>query len=155
MSVGDKRQLGRIRTPVPKLNYPGFNQELLRTLTIGQLAVLLWHLYRCSKDPDIGYLDANITLSDLVATRLNKTIKLSKGMMERLLWAGNLSEQSGTWWSPDDKSFNEFIQPLLYDDEFFDRTWNLLLNKDQIKRVRNQNRFIKKVNKQKKRKRSK
>ena len=150
MSNGSKvsrKSIKDKRVPVPKLNYPGLNIDLHRSMTVGQLAVLLWHTYRCVNDPDAGYLDAHITLNELVTKHLNRNIKMTKGMLERLLWGANISDQLGSWWSPDNKSFEQFIQPLLYPDEVFDRTWNNLLDKKQSKRVRNQQRFIKKVTK--------
>jgi|JI8StandDraft_1071087.scaffolds.fasta_scaffold404501_1 hypothetical protein len=149
-----------IRVPVPKLNFPGFNIENLRTITIGQLAVLLWHLYRCANDPDIGYLDATVPLHDLVSRRLRKTVKLSKRDLEALLWAANMADKQGFFWSPDNKEFTEFIQPMLFSTEAFDRTWNILINTKEYNRIRNETRYIKKItgnlkNKNKRNKRGK
>lgn len=144
-----------IRVPVPKLNFPGLNQDRLRYATLGQLAVLLWHLYRCANDPDIGYLDANVSLEDLIKKRLNKRVVVSKRDMEAMLWAANMADQHGFFWSPDNKKFTEFIQPLLYSNEAFDRTWNILINTKEYNRIRNETRYIKRVSGNNKNRRNK
>lgn len=134
-----------IRVPVPKLSFPGFNRDNMRSVTVGQLAVLLWHLYRCANDPDIGYLDATVPLHELVTKRLKKVVNLNKRDLEALLWAANMADKNGFFWSPDSKEFTEFIQPLLFSDEAFDRTWNILINTKEYNRIRNETRYIKKV----------
>ena len=134
-----------IRVPVPKLIIPGFNQEKLRYVTIGQLAVLLWHLYRCANDPDIGYLDATISMHELIKKRLNKSVVMPKRDLEALFWAANMADKHGFFWSPDNKSFIDFIQPMLFTGEAFDRTWNILINTKEYNRIRNETRYIKKV----------
>lgn len=138
-----------IRTPVPTLRFPGYNSELLRTITVSQLAILLWHIYRCANDPEAGYLDANTDLTNLLTKKLSKTIKLRKRELESLLWAGNIAEKLGFWWTPDNKNFNSFIQPMLFANEAFDRDWNLLLDLKSHKRIRNETRYIKKYSKSK------
>ena len=134
-----------IRVPVPKLNSPGFNQERLRSLTIAQVAVLLWHIYKCANDPDIGYLDANTRLEELVTKKLSGSVRINKRELESLLWAANMAEMQEFFWSPDNKSFKEFIQPLLFRNEAFDRTWNLLIDTKEYNRIRNETRYIKKI----------
>lgn len=139
-----RNTLKEVRVPVPKEHFPGFNSETMRVMTVGQLAVLLWHLYRCANDPEAGYLDANTDLTTLLTRKLNKTIKLSKRDLESLLWAGNMADKLGFWWSPDNKTFSQFIQPLLFKNELFDTTWNLLLDTRRYKRLRSETRYIKK-----------
>lgn len=132
-----------IRVPVPKLHYPGINKDTKRTLTVGQLAVLLWCLQQCSLDDNIGYLDAEHDLNYLMSEVFNKRVHLDKLDLERLLWAGNLAELHGFFVSPDGKSFEEFIRPMLFIGEAFDRQWNLLLDVDGARKFRNKRRFIK------------
>ena len=138
-----------IRVPVPKLHYPGLSVDKMRIITVGQLAVLLWHLYRCANDPEAGYLDADVDFSTLMTKRLNKTVNMPKADLEKLLWAGNMAEQLGFWWSPDNKSFIEFIRPMIFAKEAYDRTWCRLVPLEENKRIRNQQRYIKRITKRK------
>lgn len=133
-----------IRVPVPKLHYAGINKDN-RRITVGQLAVLLWCLHQCSLDKDIGYLDAEYDLSYMMSNIFSKNVALTKLDLERLLWAGNLADLSGFFWSPDGRTFEEFIKPLLFSGEAFDRQWNLLLDLDGARKFRNKRRFIKKM----------
>jgi len=133
-----------IRVPVPKLHYAGINKDS-RRLTVGQLAVLLWCLHQCSIDSNMGYLDAEYDISYMMSNVFNKTVALNKLDLERLLWAGNLADSNGFFWSPDGRSFAEFIRPLLFDGEAFDRGWNLILDVNGARKFRDKRRFIRKM----------
>lgn len=144
------RSRGAIRVPVRVNKAPGYHEENMRTLSIGQLATLLWALFRCANDPEIGYLDAHLSLTEFLDNRLGRSIKIKKEDLQRLLWAGNQADKHGFFWSPNNKTFDEFVAPLIWPGEVFDKYINLLVKENEAKNIKNKLRFVKRFKRKRK-----
>jgi hypothetical protein len=134
-----------IRMPLQASKTPSPLSLEYRSLTITQLAVLVWCLYKTANDESLGYLDASTSLASFVHQNLNRKVTLPKMDLERLLYAGNVADMTGFFWSPDGKDFANFVSQIIGKNEVYDRQWNLILNKREGERFRNIRRYIRKL----------
>lgn len=129
------------RLYMPRINYPPArgdgNKNESRNVTLSQLATMLWHLYAVSADPELGYLDSDISFKHFLDNKLNRTISISKQDLERLLWASHVAHQNGIFWAPNKKSLQDFIKDVIIStDEEFDYKLNLITLKSERGRVK-------------------
>jgi len=138
---------GRFRPAVVASRLPDNpRKDLRRRITLHQAAILLWCLYQCALDDDLGYLDAETSMHAFLTKTLSQEIELYKLDLERLLHAGNVMDILGKFWSPDGKSFEEFISPILFKNEAYDRHWNLIISdKHTASTLKKKGRIIKKL----------
>jgi len=138
-----RARLGDVRVPLRSLPSPlvapGADK---RYISLPQLTVMLWHLYRCANDPDAGYLDADEDLNHFVYNRIDQDINIDRYTLERLLWAGNMADQLGFWWSFDNKSYSQFVKNFLAEGEVFDLATNRIITPKDFRAVKDKNRYI-------------
>jgi hypothetical protein len=125
----------KIRIPVGNIRYPPNKKGVspnIRKITIGQLAVMLGHYYKVASDPDIGHLDADVTLEKFLGQKLNRSVPIYREDLEKLLWATNIANTAGYYWSPDGKNYKKFIEDILIkEEEYFDYENNLITSKKE------------------------
>jgi hypothetical protein len=99
-----------------------------RHVKLLDIATLLLNIHMAAKDEDVGFEDAQNTLSSITA-RLNKMVLLDPALIESGLWSGNLLNEKGRFVSPTGETFDEFVRRLLGRDGF-NRIYNTIERKD-------------------------
>lgn len=129
----------RYRIPLNRLVNPptrvGITNDT-RFLSIGQLAILLWHLYITTNEPAVGYLDAHRDLNSFVKNILGQRVKIRKRDLEQLLWAVNTANELGYYYHPNNVEASKFIKDFLSHDEAYNFKWNFIYDKPRRKRIR-------------------
>ncbi len=133
-----------IRIQVPNVKFADRSAKYNeRRVSMGQLAVLLWCLYRTARDSDVGYNDCEMSLHTLNKILNRKFLSLTNLNLERLLYAANEADKLGYFWNPGGLKFADFIAPMLGPNEVFDREWNFIIKKEDKGRIRKNSRYIK------------
>lgn len=111
------------------------------SLSLLDIAVLLYHLHRGAQLPDlVGYESADQTLRNLTFNLDKRRIMVDRVALESALWSANLMDENALFWSPRDENFNEFVKKLLSkyqgsESLKFDRKYNqILIQNEPIKK---------------------
>lgn len=96
-----------------------------RSVSLLQIAVLLYHVHRGAQDDQVGFEDAQESLNSLTL-KLNKTVMCDPALLESALWSANLMDEQGKWWHPQGTTFDEFCVRLLGHKAKFNRTYNVI-----------------------------
>lgn len=82
-------------------------------LTLLELTVLLYHMHRGAQLEDkVGFEDCEHTLQSLTKLLSPKRTVVPKAALESALWSCNLMDEIGEWWSPDGRTFDQFLSDL-------------------------------------------
>lgn len=99
-----------------------------RNMKLLHMAVMIYHVQKAARDPEVGFLDADRTLAEM-KKRLNRLIFLDPRVIESALWACNLLNEKGKFEGIGGMSFDEWLADCLPHGEF-DKTYNLIKWKD-------------------------
>lgn len=77
------------------------------------LSVMLFNIYEASKDPNIGFLDAESRLTTISNDMTRKHAKIKQSLIEGALASCNLMAESGKFWHPLNKNIDEFIADII------------------------------------------
>ena len=72
------------------------------------LSVILHNMWLAKTDPDIGFLDAQNLMNDVVGT-FRKRFNVSKAHLESALWCCQMLHEKGKFWHPDGATFDQFL----------------------------------------------
>lgn len=102
-------------------------------ITIYQLVILVNNYLLAVRSPSIGHLDADYNIKDTLARFKREHINLSKGELERLLFACNLMREDDKFWHPGNDSFDKFVFEItrIYK---FDKEYNMLVPRNEEKK---------------------
>jgi len=106
-----------------------------RTVTISQLAVLLYHFYMGVQDPDVYYFDADETAEKLQA-RINTEVEVPLDALEKLLYYTTIAHETKTYWHPGTEDYERFVRSFLTSDEKYDQLLGLIVNGSTHKKGR-------------------
>lgn len=98
-----------------------------RPIKATDLAILLYHVYVASRDPDIGFEDTNETL-DTLTGKMNREMQIDLPLLESALWSCNLMDEAGRFWHPREMTFKQFVK-YLFPEETFNHIYNILEKK--------------------------
>lgn len=99
-----------------------------RAIKAVDLAVLLLHVYQASKDPEVGFEDADETLDTLVG-KMNHEFLIDLSLLESALWSCNLLNEKDKFWHPRGWTFKQFLKHL-FPGERFNLFFNMLEEKN-------------------------
>lgn len=105
---------------------PGACAETSKAVSVLDLVVLLGNVYRGAADADVGYEDTEQSFNELLV-HLNKFVSIPRTAFESALWSANLLNETGKFWCPKGRSFEEFLKHVCRGEEF-DLDYNLLEN---------------------------
>lgn len=106
---------------------PFYIKKTVAVSTI-DLAILIANLHFASQDPQIGFEDADRTLTDLLK-EMKRFVPIRLGVLESALWASNLSHEKGKFFHPTDEAFGTFVSKMLEPSYRFDPVLNLIEEK--------------------------
>lgn len=89
------------------------------------VAILIVNLHFASRDPQIGFEDADRTLGDLIRD-LKRYVPVRISVLESALWASNLNSEKKKFFHPTDQAFADFVKKLLEPDHKFDPVFNTI-----------------------------
>lgn len=110
----------------------------LLKLSLLDVVVLLYHVYRGSQVEEVGFEDCERTMEEIVKQLNRKTVYINKEVVESALWSTNLMNEIGKFWEPTDLEFNDFVERLVSLESApirFDDFFNLLIIKESKKSV--------------------
>ena len=96
------------------------------------MAVLLYHINVAAKDPEIGHVDADYSVTGLIVDMVKKPARIKVSKIESALYSCNMLAEKGKFWHPQDKPFTSFISDLerLWVNKYqFDPFYNILVAK--------------------------
>lgn len=111
-----------------KKKKPEYEKEFRNTRMYMKLlnaSVLLGNVVLASKDPDIGWEDANFTLHETVR-KFHWRVFMEERLLTGCLWACNLLDEKGKFWHPGGLTFDQFLDKVLRGRWDFDKFYNLL-----------------------------
>lgn len=106
-----------------------------RTVTVSQMAVLLYHFFVGVNDPNIYYMDADDTAEKFQA-RINSEVEVSKEDLEKLLYYTTLAYETKTFWHPGKEEYARFIRSFLTPEERYDQLSGLIVESNKNKKGR-------------------
>lgn len=95
-----------------------------RSVSLFNLAILLYHVHRGAEEESVGFEDAQETL-DTLTRKLSKTVFVEPAVLESALWSANLMEEAGEWWHPRGLTFDEWVREVLPGVKF-NRIYNVI-----------------------------
>jgi hypothetical protein len=99
-----------------------------RVIRAMDLAVLLYHVYMASKDPEIGFEGVDETL-DTLTGKLNQEFQVDLPLLESALWSCNLLNEKEKFWHPRGLTFKQFVKDL-FPGERFNLIYNVIEEKN-------------------------
>lgn len=126
--VSYQRDLARIKKP----KEPTSLESDKRTVTLSQMAILLYHFYIGMSDPEIYYLDAEES-ADKLQGRINVEVEIPKDALEKLLFYTTVAHENKTFWHPGKEEYGKFVRSFLTQEEKYDQLSGLIVNNKQVK----------------------
>jgi hypothetical protein len=101
---------------------PPKNSRPIKTL---DLAILLYHVWRGSQEPEIGHADAKESLTTLT-NQLNRKVYLDPALIESALWSANMLDEDGKFWHPHGLTFDEWVRNMLGSRKEYNRNYGTI-----------------------------
>lgn len=98
-----------------------------RSVKLLDVATLLLNVHMAAKDDEVGFEDANETLTSFTS-KMSRSVALDPTLIESALWAANLLDEKGKFVSPSGETFEAFVKRLLGSDSFH-RIYNTIERK--------------------------
>lgn len=102
----------------------GIEGAVHRELSLLDIAALLANLHEASRNPRVGFEDADQTLGELSGKLASRYVRINTKDLESALWASNLLDELGQFWHPNDVSFDQFVNKFCLAGESFNREYN-------------------------------
>jgi hypothetical protein len=106
-------------------------------LTHLDVAILMFHVQKGARHPEVGFEDSERTLkelTDLVTKKRRVTVQ--QGPLESALWSANLLDEAGSFWHPEGLTFRDWVRTILrsgtVQGAHFDRVYNRILKDEEI-----------------------
>ena len=99
-------------------------------MTIADVAVMLVNLVEASKDPNVGFEDANHSLQEIIryfSTPITRWMEKNK--LESILWACNMRAERKQFWHPHGAQFETWLTRMRFQD--FDRRYNFFTDTEE------------------------
>lgn len=84
------------------------------SLSLIDLAMLIYYAYVATEHPEIGNSHAYSTTEGLVRGQLNRSTLINKDALESALYNANMLDEQGIFWNPHFSSFKELAENLLH-----------------------------------------
>lgn len=98
----------------------GTRKQLNYALSVMDLTVLLYHIYRGAQHSEVGFEDADKTLVQLSNALQVRRAAIPREVLESALWSCNLLNEVDEFWHPKGLSFRDWVKHMLapYNSEF-------------------------------------
>lgn len=107
-------------------------QEDTRTISARQLMVLYYHFYLMLNDTSIcGFNDCDKTAAQF-QSEMDKEVRISKEMLEKLLYTTQIAFENNLYWNPADEDINAFIKGCIEKKEYFNKLTCLISTKKDV-----------------------
>lgn len=103
------------------------------SVSILDVAILLYNLHRAAADPEVGFQDTDRSLERLTWELEQRRYPISPEILASALWSCNMMDEVGEFTSFSDKSFEQFHKRVLrYQPHLrFDVEYNQILPKEE------------------------
>lgn len=91
-------------------------------ISVYNLMILLYNVYRGSMTKGVGFEDANHTLKTFTK-KLNDRVRVDTRLVESALWSCNLLDEKKKFWHPSGYNFKHFSS-LALNGRDFNRQYN-------------------------------
>lgn len=88
-------------------------------------AILLYNIYLAANEKDIGFVDADKTLEDLV-NEMSKDVWLKTSTLESAIYYANMLGEAEKMWHPYGAGFETFLRRMLPNELNLDRYYNII-----------------------------
>lgn len=131
--------MAKWKNPAPlKQKFLARKGHVFRSVSLLDVAVLLFHAIKIRDNPEIGWLDPNQTVEQILK-RLNQRILVPQTTLESLLSACNMLNEIGKFEHILPKSFDEFLKES-FTYAKFDKVYNTLTYPERKKEQSNESR---------------
>jgi hypothetical protein len=109
---------------VPHQNYTSKRIEI----PVLDLTTLLYNIYEGSKEKNIGWEDAALTLND-ITRNLTYTCHVQPDDVESALWSCNLRDENKKFWDIKGRTFDEYLKSVVPGYKF-NKDYNFITKKE-------------------------
>ena len=102
-------------------------------LPILDLTTLLYNIYEGSRERNVGWEDAALTLND-ITKHLDFTCYMMPDDIESALWSCNLRNEHKKFWDIQGRSFDDYLKSVVPDYKF-NKDYNFLTQKKELRNV--------------------
>lgn len=111
----------------------------VRWIAMIDLVVLLVNLHLAAQDPKIGHGDPDRSLREITRSLVRsrgkdvRKFQIRKEVLESCLWAANMMQETGKFWSPytnkDSMKFKDLLKNVLNSNEKYEKFYSQIREK--------------------------